>query len=452
VKWSAGFKVGVAMCVVGGLASFASPPARAVSPGAVHTTTPIQHVVVILQENHSFDNVLGVWCVQTGRCDGATSGRVSNGSTQKLSVATDIVVDARHNSAAQTAAIDGGAMDGFDKNDLCKKSLGYPCYTQYRPRQIPNVIALASDYVVSDRSFELDGIPSFGAHMDLAASTLDGFTGDQPFLRKGVAPAAPGWGCNSDKDLLWQPDPSTPLQPEPSCVPAADGSGPYRTSPVAHMATIMDRMDAARVSWQIYSPAPAYAICPTFADCLYTAQSNNYGKDDDVMLHEAATGTLPAVTFLMPKVSNSQHNSRSMMQGDNWIAQVVNTIASGPDWSSTAIFITWDDCGCFYDHVPPPSPTLGIRVPMIIVSPYAKRAYTDSTVATSTASVLAFIEHNWSLAPLTNADGTGYDYTGAFDFAAPLSLARPHLSVHPISRAEQAWITAHPGDADEDGT
>jgi phospholipase C len=457
---AAGLKIGVSLLVVGGLASFASSPARAASRTTANTATPvqqiaatpIQHVVVVLQENHSFDNVLGVWCVQTGRCDGATSGRVSNGSTQRLSVATDIVVPARHNSAAQTAAIDGGAMDGFNNNDLCTKAQGYPCYTQYRPKQIPNVIALASKYVVSDRSFELDGIPSFGAHMDLAAGTLDGFTGDQPDLRKGVPPAEPGWGCNSDKDVLWQPNVATPLKLEPSCVPAADGSGPYRPSPVAHVPTIMDRLDAARLSWQIYSPAPAYAICPTFADCLYTTQSKNYVKDDDSMLHEAAAGTMPAVTFLMPKVSNSQHNSRSMMQGDNWIAQVVNAIASGPDWSSTAIFITWDDCGCFYDHVPPPNPTLGVRVPMVIVSPYGKRAYTDSTVATSTTSVLAFIEHNWRLAPLVDADRSGYDYMDAFDFAAPPALARPQLSMHPIPRSEQAWIAAHPGDADDDGT
>src|SRR5689334_22248988 len=95
---AAGFKVGAALCAVGVLSSFTSSPARAAAPGAAHATTPIQHVVVILQENHSFDNVLGVWCVQTRRCDGATSGRVSNGSTRNLSVATDIVVPARHNT------------------------------------------------------------------------------------------------------------------------------------------------------------------------------------------------------------------------------------------------------------------------------------------------------------------------------------------------------------------
>ena len=84
-----------------------------------------------------------------------------------------------------------------------------------------------------------------------------------------------------------------------------------------------------------------------------------------------------------------------MAQGDNWIGSIVNAIEQGPQWTSTAIFITWDDCGCFYDHVPPP-PGLGIRVPMLLVSPYAKAGYTDSAAA-SFASILAYTEHAFTL-------------------------------------------------------
>src|SRR5439155_1658622 len=90
------------------------------------------------------------------------------------------------------------------------------------------------------------------------------------------------------------------------------------------------------------------------------------------VIDDATNGTLPTVSIVTPTNSKSQHNFYSMKMGDNWIGQVVQAIENGPQWSSTAIFITYDDCGCFYDHVAPPA-GLGIRVPMVIVSPYAKR-------------------------------------------------------------------------------
>ena len=132
-----------------------------------------------------------------------------------------------------------------------------------------------------------------------------------------------------------------------------------------------------------------------------------------------------------------------MRQGDSWIGQVVSAIMSGPQWSSTAIFIAYDDCGCFYDHVAPP-PGLGIRVPMVIVSPYAKPGFTDSNTA-SFASLLAFAEHTFGLVPLTGKDANAYDYSASFDFAQrPLAPVR--LSQHPLPAGEKAWLEAHPED------
>ena len=137
-----------------------------------------------------------------------------------------------------------------------------------------------------------------------------------------------------------------------------------------------------------------------------------------------------------------------MLRGDNWIATNMNALMQGPDWNSSATFITYDDCGCFYDHVPPP-PGLGIRVPMVIVSPYAKPASTDSTTA-SFGSMLAFIEHTFGLAPLSSHDADAYDYSGSFDF-----LQRPispvPLPKHRVPVSELRWIASHPPD-DEDPT
>ena len=120
------------------------------------------------------------------------------------------------------------------------------------------------------------------------------------------------------------------------------------------------------------------------------------------ILKAARLGNLPKYSIVTPSgysdrlvgTKSSQHNGTSMMAGDNWIGQVVSAIQNGPDWDSTAIFITYDDCGCFYDHVPPPlnpdGSRGGVRLPMVVASPWVRAGSNDST-PTSLAGVLAFV-------------------------------------------------------------
>ena len=136
-----------------------------------------------------------------------------------------------------------------------------------------------------------------------------------------------------------------------------------------------------------------------------------------------------------------------MLKGDNWIGSVVGAIEQGTDWRSTAIFITYDDCGCFYDHVPPPT-GLGIRVPMVIVSPFARRGYTDSHPA-SFASMLAFVERDFDLKPLSLQDATAYDYHQSFDFTSPTSTP-VKLVDHPLPDWETKWFREHLHDGEDD--
>jgi phospholipase C len=202
------------------------------------------------------------------------------------------------------------------------------------------------------------------------------------------------------------------------------------------------------LSWKLYTTAKSsgtggysWAICPSIAKCLYTSQRQNQ-VDRTQLFTDASNGTLPNFSVVLPDSTRSQHNQQSMQVGDNWIGQVVQAIEGSPNWSSTAIFITYDDCGCFYDHVPPPSSSLGIREPMVIVSPYARPGYTDSATA-SFASLLAFTEHAFGLPALNGVDGSAYDYADSFDFnqtpVAPVTLKRT-----PISRAERRRIPAPP--------
>jgi phospholipase C len=164
------------------------------------------------------------------------------------------------------------------------------------------------------------------------------------------------------------------------------------------------------------------------------------------VITDASGGTLPSVSFVTPTLMVSQHNRTSMLKGDNWIGKVVSSLEHGPEWSSTAVFVTYDDCGCFYDHVPPPG-TLGIRVPMVIVSPYARPGYTDHQTA-SFNSMLAFIEHTFGLPPMSDGDRLAYDYSLAFNFAQrPMPGVR--MTQTTIAPWELRYMATHPADPND---
>jgi phospholipase C len=476
-------------------------PSRAVSPptivafappsGAVGTpvtitgsgfapvteVTPIEHVLILFQENHSFDNVLGKLCVDVrdgvitrpgwnSACDGTTVGTLPDGTSIPLSQATDIVPPVDHRIAAQQTAIDGGAMDGFGRIGHCTRSWGYACYAQYDPLAgpcgitgtrscIPNLVALAEAFTISDRTFESAPTPSWASHVVLGAGTLNGFFTDNPTRSDFTTQTGPGSGCDSYKDASWWD--GNGFVKVPSCIPDRLGQGPYRASPVPYVPTIFDRLDEAGLSWKLYGgsgdPANAYGwtICPIFYECLDPAgtQRANFVRAKAV-LSDAAAGNLPSFSILTPCCGNSQHNTNSMARGDNWIGRVVSAIETGPDWSSTAIFITYDDCGCFYDHVDPLAydPSWGVRLPMVIVGPYAKPGFTDPTPAT-TLSMLAFTEHNFGLKPLSADVTSAYDFSNAFDYTQAPSRGIPMVRTR-VPAAERTRLAAHPPSC-EDG-
>jgi phospholipase C len=445
---------GVATAVL--LAGAGSPATARLARSPVGSS-PIEHVVVIYQENHSFDNVLGPFCVTTGRCDGASSGQTSDGRTIPLTPALDVVARVEHDVYSQQLAINGGLMNGFDLVGGCEEFLGFVCYSAYKHAMIPNLWTLASTYAVSDRTFQTETISSWAAHLELVAATADGFTGDNPVKAKGVT-LGKGWGCDSNRVTYWKDPLTGQVSKQPSCVPDQLGNGPFRPSPVAYVPTILGELDAAALSWKLYaSKNPpgqprkkanpyGWAICPTFAECIYGPQAANMVETDQI-LTDAAAGQLPNFSIVLPDQRRSQHNSDSMIKGDNWIGKVVSAIqADAADWPSTAIFITYDDCGCFYDHVPPP-PGLGLRVPMVVVSPYAIQG-TDSTNA-SLASLLAFTEHAFGLAPLTEVDGNAYDYAGSFDYGAPPRLNPVRMLSTAVPAASLRYMRTHPPDPDD---
>jgi len=231
----------------------------------------------------------------------------------------------------------------------------------------------------------------------------------------------------------------------PSCIPdyslqRANG-GAFKSTPVKHVPTILDRLRGAHRSWRIYGePEPAgngtlafgyvWDICPSFAECLYTHQKDN-NVPSSTFVEDANSGNLPSFAIVTPGGQDakfSEHNKMSMTTGDDWLGQVASAVMNGPEWKSTALFITWDDCGCFYDHVRPGTNADGTpqgpRVPLVIVSPYAKHGYTD-TNATTFAGILAYAEHTFGLTALGVNDKKAYPFTHAFNYRQrPLHPAR----------------------------
>jgi phospholipase C len=408
---------------------------------------PIQHIVVLYLENHSFDDVLGYWCNRHHRrCPAGglpSSVTLSDKTVVIPGVLPDIVPTVSHTVTAQRAAINGGKMDGWHNVPGCGPETSYACIGGYTPAQVPNLAALASRFAISDRAFSMADSPSWGGHLYAVMASLDGFSGDNPKPAAGVT-KGPGWGCDSNKIARWKA-PSGAVKLVPSCVPdyslGLPYGGAFKATPVKHALTIMDRLNAAGLSWRIYGePTPSgttpvvrgygWDICPSFAECLYTRQkANNLSSSSFVRV--ARSGHLPNFAIVTPggkDAASSEHNGFSMTVGDDWLGQVASAVMNGPQWRSTALFITWDDCGCFYDHVPPgvnPDGTAqGPRTPLVIVSPFAKPGYTDTT-ATTFAGILAYTEHNFGLRPLGVNDRNAYAFSNAFNYRQkPLQPAR----------------------------
>jgi phospholipase C len=193
-----------------------------------------------------------------------------------------------------------------------------------------------------------------------------------------------------------------------------------------------DTMDPAGVSWKYYAPQTVGCSGACDAGGLiwseFDAISNvRYGPDwsrnviypQTTVLNDAANGTLPQVAWVVPDWKDSDHALSNSDTGPSWVAAVVNAIGNGPEWKSTAIVVLWDDWGGWYDDAPPPQldwEGLAIRVPAIIISPYARKAYIAHTQYES-GSVLKFMEEVFGLPSLGGNDQRANAFDDSFDFS-----------------------------------
>ena len=358
--------------------SSALPAARALSRAASPDTgsgsigNDIKHVVIIVQENHSFDNLFAHF----PGADGAGRGENVEGQWVKLGESNLYSkLDFDNSHLAFTADYDGGKMDGWSAVYVSNKPCPTCAYKYVNPNQIKPYWTMAQQYGLADHMFTSETSGSFNGHQDLIRG--DTALNDQESLID--FPSSTPWGCDAP------PGTTTPLL-ESNGQEEYDGPAPCLT-----YETLRDLLDAKQVSWKYYTPQLFKTLPGDYWDAYDAISAVRNGPEwkknilspQTKILKDISAGSLASVSWVVPDSVDSDHAGfGSTDKGPSWAASVVNAIGESQYWSSSAIIIVWDDWGGWYDHVPPPQldyAGLGFRVPMILVSPYAKQGYISHT-------------------------------------------------------------------------
>ena len=343
------------------------------------TTTPIEHVVIVMMENHSFDNVFGLYPTMNNSQPGSVMGSIQVpddvlGAPKGVSLAQ--VPNGTYSTANPVESVypldwNNGKMDGFAANS------GSQSMTYFSSSQLAVEWDWAEEYAIADRYF---------------ASCICETNPNRLYSLAGY-----GAGISGD-------------------------SGPPPYIPVNQ--SIFGELSHYGVSWGYYVNDPASGNFPlNYFDGVgaYSSDVQSFNS----FYAALNQGTLPSVSWVMPVGGGAsgidQHPEANVTQGEDWLLGVVNGVMRSGYWNSTAIFVTYDEGGGYYDHVPPPvvdGVQLGFRVPLFVISPYAKEDYVSNTVMNH-ASTLAFVDYNWRLPALNTFVADSGLPLDMFDFGQP---------------------------------
>ena len=422
-----------------------------------NTTSPsankIQHVVVIFQENRSTDNLFHDPVLISRGADIASSGTNSKGQTVPLASIPMVVqfgLDHSHSSfvAMCDMGANGCAMDGADKipvlncTGVCPPPPN-PQFAYVRASDIGPYFQMAETYTFADRMFQTNQGPSFPAHQFIISGTSIPSPGSPLFAAEnpsGVPNATNETGCTA---------------PSGETVAMIDPSGNESTLqyPCFDHPVLTDLLDAKSITWRYYTPsAGSIWTGPNAIQHLRmgSAWTQNVVLQQTQVLNDIANNNLASVTWVIPSGQASDHSNDTDGSGPSWVSSIVNAIGNSPYWSNTAIFITWDDWGGWYDHVAPTiknSYEYGFRVPLVVVSPYAKAAYV-SHVKHDFGSILKYIETTFGLPSLGYADADADDLSDCFDYQqVPLTF---ETVIAPMDAQHFLSDKTPPDDPDDD--
>ncbi len=400
-----------------------------VTHSGVTTASPIQHVVFIVQENRSFNNLFMGYPGATTQSYGYdTNGKKI--TLQKVDLSTSWDID--HFSASFFAACDSAKglpgthckMDGWNEEHATLGAPMNPAYSFVRKHDIQPYWDLAKQYVLADRAFASNMDGSFVAHQYTIAA----------YAGRSVDGPLSEWGCEGGKD-----DTIATLTKKRKLGPSVVAC--------FNNATIGTNADATGATWRYYTAGiyddgglwSAYqAIAPVYNRPDWSADVINPAAQ---FLTDVKSGTLANVTWITPTYENSDHPGLRASGGPGWVASLVDAIGQSKFWQSTAIFIMWDDWGGMFDPVKPVYEDydgLGFRVPLIVISPYAKQSSVTHKQY-ETASVLRFIEDNFNLPRMAKSDARANDPAGdpaVFDYNQPPRAFRKIRGAKPT----QYWI------------
>lgn len=408
--------VGVVVLLIGGITSCISLLSHS-------QTVPIKHIVFFIKENRTFDNYFGTY----PGANGTTTAMDSKGQMVPLHHESDQIPDINHSWQSALQAYDQGKMDRFDsikQNAKQTKKTSTGPYTnnsltQFYQSDIPNYWTYAQNFVLGDNMFSSLMGPSFPNHLYTIAGQSGGVI-NNPTTDKNVGTlnrSSKGWGCDVANQQVQVKGSNGQVTLQEACF---------------DFKTLADELDAKGLSWRYYAPPSGKAgyIWSTFDAIRHI----RYGKDwqnvvpTEQFMTDAANGNLPTVSWIVTPAKVSEHAPASVCVGENWTVEMLDALMKGSNWSSTAVFLTWDDFGGYYDHVKPQQIDgygLGFRVPLIVISPYAKKGYIDHTQY-EFSSMLRFAEDTLGLQTLTGRDHSANNMMGTFDFS---QSPRPPLTL-----------------------
>ena len=350
----------------------------------------IKHIIIIMQENRSFDSYFGTFpgadgiAMKNGKPTACVPDPRNGGCIRPYPDHADQNYGGGHFEPDVKPALDGGKMDGFvsdaENSGYCKQQ-GGPCHTDvmgYHTRSdIPNYWSYARHFVLQDHMFEPVSSWSLPSHLYLVS----------------------GWAARC-------PRPQNPMSCRTYLAYPGAQRYPFAWTDITYL------LHKYHVSWGWYldhsggagvpiffrnkEPVGIFNVLPGFTDVAQDQQGSNI-KPQSAFFKAARSGTLPSVSWLMPDLEDSEHPAWLVSTGQSYVTRLINAVMRSPDWNSSAIFLTWDDWGGFYDHVRPPKADpygYGLRVPAIVISPYAKAGYIDHQTLSFDA-YLKFIEDDF---------------------------------------------------------
>lgn len=374
---------------------------------------PIKHVVIVIKENHTFDNYFGSF----PGAEGITQIKTKSGMMIAPPKAPDRTLrDLCHSHACALTDLNGGAMDAWEDVAGASQNGDNLVYAQYDESSIPNYWAYAKAFTLGDHFFSNVLGPSFPGHTVVLAAQA-GWAYGNP----NTSVLKPYWGCDQPQNTLVSIQDQMTCQEKP-------------VFPCFDIPSLPDVLPQG-VDWKFYG-SNFYLLSEVWSmfDAIKSIR-NGPGWNNVVVESEfakdIAAHKLPAVSWLVDQDLADEHPAiGGICQGENWTVDHLNVLMNSEYWKDTAILFTMDDFGGWYDHVPPPRIDgcdkvkpygLGFRLPLLVISPYAKPGFVFKEVSEQ-ASVVRFVEKVFgatkTLADTDPAarDKDANDLMNAFDF------------------------------------